>query len=463
MSEPAAKRRTINDRNARNVIQMAGSQQHIPYSEEAEQAVLGAVLTNPDALATLDFITAEDFYLLRHAYIWRAIERLEKDPQIGPNGINFVSVSDELRKVQFLDQVGMSYLLELVNNCPSAYHAEVYGRLVQRAAGRRRLVALGDELKQLAVDESTPWEQVIDEANKRLFEATDQRLYDADDSLGAIASDYFAQMTDDMDQPGRVISLPTGFKAFDKQYGGLHRKELVVVVAPSGTGKTTWCLNVAANVARLGKGVAIFALGDQNKDEIFNKFVQMETGIHEQALKRRDITPEQFALVTEAVGRLAKWPVVVVDDMLGMTPLQFKRRVRRIMHRREISLVIVDGLWLMLSDDDDSEMTRFNTIAKGMAEAMKELNIRLLMTHQYNRNSSKRPKNNKRPQPDDLMGGGVHDSYLILALHREKQNAIDTELIPLKHRGGLFQPMKLWFNSRSGRYMDKGAYDADGS
>lgn len=452
--------RWVNEANNAKLVKFPNSQVQMPFSEEAEQAAIGAVITNPNALAIMDFLKAEDFFLLRHTYIWRAIEVLESDPQIGMDGIDYLTIAAELERRNFLDTVGgTGYLLQLVNNTPSSVNVEAYARIVQRYATRRRLLVTGEEIKALALDESLPLERVVDESNRALFESTDQRLGDENTALGDLITEYFAEFEEAMTNP-QQMGLPTGYREFDTRFGGLHRGETCMVAAPEGNGKTTYCLNVVANAARLNQKCAVFSL-EMSKEEIIRKFLSMETGITDERLKmRNDIKPHEWQRIVEALGRIAQWPVHIIDDMPGLTPLQFKRRYRKLELGGRIEMAFIDGLWLMEDDHgsetDDNANTKFNPIMKALAVDAKLNRKRILITHQYNRNSGQR--SNKRPLLSDILGGGVRDAYLILALYRDFMAQVtDTEVITLKHRGSskVGSSFTLAFDPLSNRYLDK--------
>src|SRR5690554_393153 len=146
----------------------------VPYSQEAEEAVIGAVLVNPEAyLAVASFLKPEDFFILRHAYIWEALGRISERNE----SIDYLTVQEELRALGRLAEIGgPAYLTQLMNAMPTSMHAEVYGRIVERAAIRRRLLAAADEIKSLAMDEELPIEKVTDEAESKLFSVTERNL-----------------------------------------------------------------------------------------------------------------------------------------------------------------------------------------------------------------------------------------------------------------------------------------------
>ena len=455
----AATKRWINETNANKIIRFPANQINpilIPFALADEEALLGGLLMNPEVLACLDFLKAEDFWAVRHTYIFRAIEILDADPEIPTEAITYISVGKVLEGHGQLADIGdLTYLMKLIDGCPSSVKLEVHARMIQRCAIRRRMMAAADIILGVARDETMTVYQAIDEANRVLFEATDQQISDAHTDIASIASAYFDEFEKDIRNP-KGISLPTGFREFDRKYGGLHRKEMVIVAAPPGMGKTTFAINVAVNAAKLKAPVAVFSL-EMTQSELMNRILAMETGISENVIKRRDVPIEKQSLIVEAIGRVSEWPVNIIDDMRAMTPMQFRRRLRKLMQKRAFELVIIDGLWLMHSDDPaDTGDYRFSNIARDLAEIAKEFNIRLLIVHQYNRDRVNR--GDKRPQLTDLRGGGEQDAWLTLALHRDKDaGTTDTELITLKHRGGVGLNETIWlsFDSMKSRYQDR--------
>lgn len=458
----AATKRWINESNASKVIRFPGGvADHIepnliPFSIPDEEALIGGVLTNPKALADLDFLKPEDFWLVRHTYIYRAIELLDADPEIPTEQITYLNVATILETHNQLGDIGgIAYLMKLVNECPSSAKLEPNGRMIQRCAIRRRIMAAADLILGTARDETLNIHQVIDEVNRLIFEATDQQISEAHTDIANIVSEYFDQFERDITNK-EGISLPTGFREFDRKYGGLHRSEMVIIAAPPGMGKTTFAINVATNVARLKLPAAVFSL-EMTQGELMNRILAMETGIPENIIKRRDVPEDKQGLIVEALGRLSEWPLNVIDDMRALTPMQFRRRLRKIMQHRAVELVVIDGLWLMHSDDPkDTGDYRFSNIARELAEIAKEFNIRLMVVHQYNRDRVGR--GDKRPQLTDLRGGGEQDAWLTLALHRDKDaGTTDTELITLKHRGGVGVDETIWlsFDVNRSRYQDR--------
>ncbi|HVU12876.1 MAG TPA: replicative DNA helicase [Phototrophicaceae bacterium] len=206
-----------------------------PYSQEAEEAVLGAVIVNPEAfLGVASFLNAEDFFIARHAYIWEALLRIsERNDQI-----DYVTLLEELSALNRLNEIGgPGYLLHLINSTPTSVHAEVYGHLVERAAVRRRLLTAADEIKALALDEQLSIEKVTGDSESRLFHVTERNLRRELVPMREAINDYFERMEHLIQNPDEPLGLPTGFRDLDELLGGLQRSDLLIFAGRPGMGK----------------------------------------------------------------------------------------------------------------------------------------------------------------------------------------------------------------------------------
>lgn len=207
----------------------------IPHSQEAEEAVIGAVLVNPESfLAIASFLKPDDFYILRHQFIWDALTRLSNRN----DQIDYVTVQEELRALGRLNEIGgPAYLTQLINSAPNSTHAEVYGRIVERAALRRRLLTAADEIKKLAMDEELPIEKVTDEAESKLFNVTERKLKRDVVTLQDSINEYFERIEYLMQNQDEPLGLPTGFRDLDGLLGGLQRSDLLIFAGRPGMGK----------------------------------------------------------------------------------------------------------------------------------------------------------------------------------------------------------------------------------
>jgi replicative DNA helicase len=373
-----------------------------PYSQEAEEAVLGAVLVNPDAfLAVASFLKDEDFYILRNQYIWEAMARIgeRNDP------IDYLTLQDELRAMERLNDIGgPAYITQLINSVPTSVHAEIYGRLVERAAIRRRMLLAADEIKALAMDEELAIEQVTNEAESRLFRVTERNVRRDIVPLRQALGDYFERIEHLMQFPNETIGLPTGFRDVDTLLGGLQKSDLLIFAGRPGMGKTSFLLSVTSQAAKYDARIAIFSM-EMGADQIVQRLISMETGINSQRLRLGQLNQQEWNQFVQATGRMSNLRIFI-DDSPALTPLQLRTKCRRIAHEHGLDLIIVDYLQLMNAGGsyENNRVQEISYISRGLKELARELNVPLFTAAQLSRAVEQRQ--DKRPQLSDLRESG---------------------------------------------------------
>jgi replicative DNA helicase len=376
--------------------------QQAPYSQEAEEAVLGAVMINPESfLAVASFLTADDFFILRHGYIWEAMTRIvERNDRL-----DTLTVQEELRAHGRLNDIGgPAYLMQLINNTPTSVHAEVYGRLVERAALRRRLLTAADEIKSLAMDETLTTENVTSEAESRLFRVTERNLRRDIIPMREAIIDYYTKVEHLMQHQDEPLGLPTGFRDLNELLGGLQRSDLLIFAGRPGMGKTSFLLSVALNAANIGARIAIFSM-EMGADQIVQRFISMDTGINTQKLRLGQLTPEEWRRFVQSSGRLGNLRIWI-DDSPALTPLQLRTKCRRLAHEFGLDLVILDYIQLMNAGSgyENNRVQEISYISRNLKEIARELNVPLFTAAQLSRAVEQRQ--DKRPQLSDLRESG---------------------------------------------------------
>ena len=376
--------------------------QSIPFSPEAEEALLGAVLTNVNAYYSVAaFVRAEDFYLLRHRWIWQAVARIVERGE----AYDFLTVGQELRGLNRFEEVGgQPYLLHLISNTPTSVHAEVYGRLVERAALRRRLLEASDYIRLLALDEEKAIETVTEEAESYLLKVTESQLKRDIVPIRDAVSEYFERIEHLIANRDLALGLPTTFKALDTLLGGLQKSDLLIFAGRPGMGKTAFMLSVALNAARFEKRIAIFTM-EMGAEQIVQRLISMETGINMQKLRLGQIDHAEWQRLVEAVGRLSKFNIFI-DDTPAMTPLQMRTKCRRLAHEHGVDLVIVDYIQLMNAGGiyENNRVQEVSYISRSLKELARELNVPVFSAAQLSRAVEQRQ--DKRPQLSDLRESG---------------------------------------------------------
>ena len=437
-----------------------------PHSVEAEEAVLGSILINPEALLDVAaFLQTEDFFIVRHGWIWEAMQRLH----LRREAVDYLTVVEELRNAGRLDEVGgPAYLTYLVNNTPTSIHAEAYGRIVERAALRRRLLDAAAQLAQLAHDEERDIEAVVGQAEGVILAATGRRGAHEPVAVIDLAQQHYEHVEARYRSRGTPRGLPTGFKQLDALLGGgLVGGRLYTIAGRPGTGKSAWLLNVAHHVARAGGRVLFFTLemsaGDATgESEILDRLCAIEAGIDTQALATGALTPDEWARYVQAVAEVSRY-AIYFDDTPAITPLQARAKARRVQARDGLDLVIVDYLQLMMSGtraDNENRVVAVGLISMALKQLARELHVPVLAAAQLNRSCEQR--RDKRPVLSDLRESGAieNDSDLVAFLYRDALYDADTEepnmveFLVRKHRQGRIDTVKLTFKPEFARFTD---------
>ncbi len=378
-------------------------EQPAPRSEEAEAAVLGAIIVNPDAFLTIaSFLKHDDFHNVRHSQIWQALNRLHDRRE----AIDYLTVVQELKDLKWLENVGgAAYITSLMTAAPSSAHAEVYGRMVEQSAVRRKMLLAADEIKSLAYDESLSIDTLTSEAENKLFGVTDAQVQRDFIPMNDAIDEYFDRidhLMNSSDQDG--LGIPTGFNDLDTLLGGLQRSDLLIFAGRPGMGKTSWLLSAAVNVARRGKHVGIFTM-EMGHEQLTQRIIAMETGISSQALRRGNLTSREYARFVEAAGRVSNFPIFI-DDTPALSPVQMRTKCRRLYHEQGIDVIILDYMQLMNAGGmyQNNRVQEMSYISRYLKELARELNVPLLSAAQLSRAVEQRQE--KRPVLSDLRESG---------------------------------------------------------
>ncbi len=428
-----------------------------PHSVEAEEAVLGSILINPEALLDVSsFLQAEDFFIVRHGWIWEAIQRLHARRE----AVDYLTVIEELRNADQLEEAGgPAYLTYLINNTPTSIHAEAYGRIVERAALRRRLLDAAGEIAKLAHDEDAEIDQVIDQAEAALFAATERRLIHELVPIGAVMTDYYDQVEYLYTHQDETHGVPTGFTDLDKLLGGMQKSDLLIIAGRPGMGKSSWLISAALNAARHGQQVAIFSL-EMSNEQLVQRLIAMETGINSQRLRLGQLTADEWGRFVQAAERLSKLHIYL-DDTPALSALQLRTKCRRLWAQTGLDLVVVDYLQLMTSGARvDNRVQEISLISMGLKQLAREVKVPVLAAAQLSRAVEQRQ--DKRPQLSDLRESGSieQDSDVVMFIYREDMYDEDTEkanvaeIIVAKHRNGPTGSVELFFKKELTQFTD---------
>jgi replicative DNA helicase len=421
----------------------------IPHNREAEEAVVGAVLINPEAYYDLtQFLQADDFYIHRHRWIWEAFTSLHE--QRVP--IDLLTLSEELdRKGQLAEIGGRAFLTALVNQVPTSLNAASYGHIVESHAIRRRMIAAANSIASVAYDEASTVDHVMDEAEKAVFNVSERRLKHDVQPIRNVLSEYYDRIDDLARRGEEIFGVPTGFIDLDKKLGGLQASDLLIIAGRPGQGKTGFLLTVAKNAALINKKhVAIFSL-EMSNEQVAQRLIAQQTGIDSQRLRSGKLDDTEWPKFTHAIEVISDTHIFL-DDTPAITPLQLRTKCRRLHLEHRLDLVIVDYLQLMGSEDrSENRVQEVSEISRNLKVLARELNVPVLAAAQLSRAVEQRT--DKRPILSDLRESGSleQDSDVVMFIYRPDQYEKDTEkknvaeIIVAKHRNGPVGVVELVF------------------
>jgi replicative DNA helicase len=435
-----------------------------PFSQEAEEAVIGSILIEPAAyISVAAFLKPLDFFLVRHQYIWQAFERLNERGE----PIDHITLAEELENMKVLDTIGgRAYIIQLANNTGTSMHSQVYGRLVERTSIRRKFLSTADEIKRLARDEKLNIDTVISQSQEKILAIQSSEAKNAPVLIGEVLSDYYDVFEYALQNPAEQVGTSTGYRDLDTMFNGFHRGDLWTVAGRPGTGKTSLLLCFGANVARFGGRVLLPSL-EMPLDQLVTRLLAMETGVNAARLRNFKVTPQEAGRITEAIGRISNWPLWVWD-VESLTVGELRSHAKRIRHEHGLDLILADYVQLMHEPRlIENRVLELSYITRRMKSLAKDLNCTVVQGAQLSRDVEKRA--DKRPHLADLRESGSieNDSDVVVFLYRDELYNEDTEfpnqadLIVGKHRNGPTGTVSLYFEKSLTKFMDASVHRVD--
>jgi len=439
--------------------------QLVPHSRESEEAVIGAVLINPEAYYDVaQFLQQDDFYIHRNQWVWQAFIALHDRNE----AIDFVTVTEELDQMGHLADIGgAAYITKLINNVPSSLHAEAYGRRVEETAIRRRMLAAANKIAKLAYEENLSLETVMDDSEKAVFNVSERRLTRDLQPIRTVLSDYFDHIEELSQRDDALVGVPTGFFDIDKMLGGLQPSDLLIIAGRPGMGKTGFLLSALKNAALTHKKhVAVFSL-EMSNEQLVQRLIAQETGINSTRLRTGKLSPDEWLLFTQAIEVLTDTHIFL-DDTPALTPLQLRTKCRRLHLEYKLDLIVVDYLQLMGGDiRNNNRVQEVSEISRNMKILARELNVPVLAAAQLSRAVEQR--SDKRPVLSDLRESGSleQDADIVMFIYRPEVYEEDTalknlaEIIIAKHRNGPTGEVQLVFRKNLAKFENAATRDID--
>ncbi|HLD92690.1 MAG TPA: replicative DNA helicase [Anaerolineales bacterium] len=446
-------------------IEQASAPQIVPHSREAEEAVIGSVLINPEAYYDVaQFLKPEDFHIHRLRWIWDTYTRLHE--QRIP--IDLLTVTEELDKQGQLAEVGgPAYLTQLLNNTPTSLHAEAYGKMVQQASIRRRLLEAANKIAKAAYKEDLSVETAIDEAEKAVFSASEHRLSTDLQPIKTVLSDYYDRVEAASRRSEEIYGVPTGFIDLDRLLMGLQPSDLLIIAGRPSQGKTSFLMSVAKNAAQLNKKhVAIFSM-EMSNEQLVQRLLAQETGINSQKMRSGKLEQNEWDLFAQAIEVLGDTKVFL-DDTPAISPTQMRAKCRRLHMEYGLDLVVVDYLQLMGGESrTDNRVQEVSYISRSLKVLARELNVPVLAAAQLSRAVEQRA--DKRPVLSDLRESGSleQDADIVMFIYRPEFYEDDSlrkniaEIMVSKHRNGPTGIVELVFRENLAKFENAATRNID--
>ena len=412
-----------------------------PNDTEAEQAVIGSMLTDKDAVSSaVEVLKETDFYREDNRIIYTAILNLYNRSE----PIDIITLKSELSSMGKLEAVGgLEYIAELPDKVPTTSNVEQYIKIVEEKSILRNLIKTANDIITLGYDPTQEVEAIIDTSEKKIFEVMQKKNQKGYSSIKDILVDTFTELEQLYNRKQHVTGVPTGFVDLDYKTAGLHKSDLILVAARPAMGKSAFALNIATNAAvRANVPVAIFSL-EMSKEQMVNRILCSEAMVDSNKVRTGTLEDEDWAKLAEASGALSE-SQIFIDDTPGISIMEIRAKCRKMKLEKNIGLVVIDYLQLVQGSGKrgSSREQEITEISRSLKILAKEIEVPVIALSQLSRAPEQRPDH--RPMLSDLRESGSieQDADIVMFLYRddyynedsEKKNI--AEVILAKHRAG---------------------------
>ena len=390
----------------------------LPYSVDAEQAVLGSMIIDPNCINDVAVqVRTEYFYIPQHREIYSAISSMYELSQ----SIDFISLLERLKKDGTYDEAGgKEYLTKLVQTVPSSANVMTYVGIIREQYYQRALMGAAQGIIKDINENAMDSGKLLDSAEQRIFEIRDGREISGLTHIkNVIATETYDRLTKINDPETRddYIGIPSGIGELDKMITGLNKSDLIILGARPGMGKTSFALNIARNVAlQAGKTVCFFSL-EMTRDQLAQRMLSSEAAIKSEKLRTGDLEPEEWTRLTQAGENLSK-AEIYFDESSNITVPEMKAKLRRM---KRVDLVIIDYLGLMHTPrQNDNRVQEISEITRSLKIMAKELKVPIIACAQLSRGTEQKGKSHKPALADLRDSGSIEqDADIVLFLYRD--------------------------------------------
>ena len=412
-----------------------------PHDIDAEQAVIGSMLTDKDAVVdAIEVLKSDDFYRQDNKTIYEAILNLYNRAE----PIDIITVKSELNSIGKLEAVGgLEYIAVLPDKVPTTANVEKYIKIVEEKSILRKLIKASNELIDLGYAQSEEVDSIIDQAEKKVFEISQGKNQKGYTPIKDILVESFAEIEKLYNQKEPITGIPTGFADLDYKTAGLHNSDLVLIAARPAMGKSAFALNIATHAAVQAKVPTVIFNLEMSKSQLVNRMLCSEAMVDSNKIRTGKIEEDDWVKLATALGPLSEAPIYI-DDTPGITVTEIRAKCRKLKMEKNIGLVVIDYLQLIQGSGkrNSSREQEISEISRSLKILAKELDVPVVALSQLSRAAEQRADH--RPMLSDLRESGAieQDADIVMFLYRddyynpdsEKKNI--AEVIMAKHRAG---------------------------
>lgn len=432
-----------------------------PHDLEAEQAVIGSMLTDKDAVTSaVEVLKEQDFYREDNRVIYQAILNLYNRAE----PVDIITLKAELSSMGKLEAVGgLEYLAELPERVPTTANVDKYIKIVEEKSTLRTLIKTANELITLGYDPTQEVDDVMDNAEKKIFDVMQKKNQKGYTPIKDILVDSLSQLEELYNRKQHITGVPTGFRDLDYKLAGLHNSELILLAARPAMGKSAFALNIAANAGiRSNVPVVVFSL-EMAKEQMGNRILASEAMVDSTKIQTGKLEDEDWGKLAAATSELSDAPIYI-DDTPGISMMEIRAKCRKLKLEKNIGLVIIDYLQLIqpVGRKGGSREQEIAEISRSLKILAKEINVPVIALSQLSRAVEQRPDH--KPMLSDLRESGSieQDADIVIFLHREeyynpetveKKNI--TDVIVAKNRSGSIGSEELVWLANYTKFANK--------
>ena len=435
-----------------------------PNDVEAEQAVIGSMLTDRDAvISAIEVLKEEDFYREDNKTIYEAILNLYNRSE----PIDIITLKAELTSMGMFDKIGgLEYIVGLPEKVPTTANVEKYISIVKEKSELRRLIKAANEIIEQGYDPTENIDDIMNSAEKKIFNIMQDKDQKSYSPIKDVLIDAFTELEQLYNQKQHITGVPTGFIDLDYKTAGLHNSDLILIAARPAMGKSAFALNIATNAALKAKVPAVLFSLEMSKEQMVNRILCSEAMVDSNKVRTGKIDDDDWIKLADTMGDLSEAPIYI-DDTPGISINEIRAKCRKLKLEKNIGLVVIDYLQLVQGSSKRAQGSReqeISEISRSLKILAKEINVPVIALSQLSRAPEQRPDH--RPMLSDLRESGAieQDADIVMFLYRDDYYNEDSEdkglaeVIVAKHRAGSTGTVKLVWLGNYTKFANKERY-----